>query len=230
MHNLDRVLSQQEAFGETEYLGNEFEAYADEYSDELEFESDGDFEFEAEGEFEFEFDENELAAELLTVSSDEELEQFFGKLFKKVARGARNFAKSSVGKAIGGALKQAAKSALPSVGAALGSFIPIPGVGTAIGGMAGKALAKALELETAGMSGEDSEFEVAKGIVRMAASAAKTATRAPANANPKAVANHAIKNALQVARAAGVRPGSAGRRPATGRWVRRGRNIIILGA
>lgn len=224
MHNLDRVLSQQEVFGETEYLGNEFEAYADEYSDEFEFESAD----------EFEMDEAELAAELLTVSSEAELEQFFGKIFKTVAKGVSTLAKSPVGKIVGGALKQAAKSALPSVGAALGSMIPIPGVGTALGGMAGRALAKALELETAGMSAEDSEFEMAKGIVRLATSTAQNVARAPAGSNPAAVANSAIKNAVQQlggASSSRVVAGAVGaHRPAQGRWIRRGRNIIILGA
>ena len=222
MHNLDRVLSQQEVFGDNEYLGNEFEAFADEYSDE----------FETDGESDGEFDEAELAAELLTVSSEAELDQFFGKLFKTVSKGVSTLAKSPVGKIVGGALKQAAKSALPSVGAALGSMIPIPGVGTALGGMAGKALASALEMETAGLSAEDSEFEMAKGIVRMAANAAQTAARAPAGSNPTAVANTAIRGAIRsvatqgggAARAAG---GTA--RATQGRWIRRGRQIILLG-
>lgn len=218
MHNFDRVLSQQEAFTQNEYLGNEFEAFADEYSEE--FEAD------------FEMDETELAAELLTVSNEAELDQFFGKLFKTVARGASAFAKSPVGKIVGGALKQAAKSALPSVGAALGSMIPIPGVGTALGGMAGKALARALEMETAGMSAEDSEFEMAKGIVRLATNAAQTATQSPAGANPSAVASQAIKSAMQSMGGGINTSATTGMRRSAqqGRWVRRGRTIIIMGA
>ena len=52
-----------------------------------------------------------------------------------------------IAKPLGGVLKAVAKKALPFVGGALGSFIPIPGVGTAIGGALGSAVSKALELE-----------------------------------------------------------------------------------
>lgn len=216
MHNLDRVLTQQETFAEAEYSGNEFEAFDQEYG--------GGYAQEYQGEY----NEAELAAELLTVSSEAELDQFFGKIFKTVSK----IANSPVGRIVGGALKQAAKSALPSVGAALGSMIPIPGVGTALGGMAGKALANALEMETAGLSMEDREFEVAQGVVRMAANAARAASSAPPSANPAAVASSAIKSAigsLQPPVASHAGPGALGRRAQQGRWIRRGNSIVILG-
>lgn len=209
MHNLDRVLGPQTMFNEADY---ETSPFGSEVGDE----------YEADGES---VDEATLAAELLSVGSEAELEQFFGKLFKTVARGVTNFAKSGVGKAIGGALKQVAKTALPTVGAALGSAIPIPGVGTAIGSMAGKALASALEFETGGA--EDREFEVAQNVVRVAANATQHALQAPPGANPNAVAAQAVKAALRDVQ--GNRPqGSAAQRD-SGRWVRRGNTIVLIG-
>ena len=68
--------------------------------------------------------EEELAMELLSVSSEEELDQFLGKLVSRVAKGARALVKSPIGKALGGVLKKVAKTALPMVGSAIGSHAP----------------------------------------------------------------------------------------------------------
>lgn len=231
MHNLDRVLSNQEMFETGEF--ENFETGQHEYAHETFNEYQGES-----GQFPGQMSEMELAAELLSVSSEAELEQFFGKLIGKAFKGVKAFANSSVGKTLGGALRQVAKTALPSVGAALGSMIPIPGVGTAIGSMAGNALASALEMESGGVSSEDREFEVAQQVVRLATQAAQSAAQAPANANPNAVASQAVKSALQAIqpRAASVsapgRPGSAAV-PAglrSGRWFRRGNAIVLVGA
>lgn len=81
-----------------------------------------------------EAEEIELAAELLSISSEEELDQFLGKLFKGAWKGIKKVGKfvGKVAKPLGRVLKGVAKAALPVVGGALGSFIPIPGVGTAV--------------------------------------------------------------------------------------------------
>lgn len=115
-------------------------------------------------------EELELAMELLEVASEEELDQFLGKVFKSVWKGVRKIAKP-----LGGALKAVAKTALPFVGGALGSMIPIPGVGTALGSALGRAASNALELEFgSALSGED-ELEVARRFVRVAGQAARLA-------------------------------------------------------
>lgn len=232
MHNLDRVLTQQETYNEAAYgnVANEFEAnFNAEYTGET---AGNTHEYNEFNEYSGEFNEAEWAAELLTIGNEAELEQFFGKLFRTVAKGVSSIARSPVGRIIGGALKQVAKTALPSVGAALGSLIPIPGVGTALGGMAGKALANALEMEAAGMSMEDREFEAAQGLVRFAADAARAAASAPPGANPNAVASQAFKTAINSissnAAAAQQRVGQHRRAP-SGRWVRRGNSIVIVG-
>ena len=65
----------------------------------------------------------ELAQELLEITNEAELEEFLGKLVRRVARGASAFMRSGVGKAVGGVLRNVAKTALPMVGSALGSFV-----------------------------------------------------------------------------------------------------------
>jgi uncharacterized protein (DUF697 family) len=197
--------------------------------------------------------EMELAAELLGVTNETELEQFLGGLFKKVG----GFMKSGVGKALGGVLKGIAKKALPIVGGALGSFIA-PGVGTAIGSSLGSMAGKAFGLELEGLSGEDREFEVARRYVRLATTAAQKAALAPANMSPYVAARKAVILAARrhapgllttlVGRPATVAgpgftmagdqpygyapcPGGyvAGQESAGGRWVRRGNAIILYG-
>src|ERR1700740_2081024 len=62
---------------------------------EYNFEQDGATELQSESPF-GEIEETELAEELLTVQSEEELDQFLGKLVKKAWRGVKKFAKSGV--------------------------------------------------------------------------------------------------------------------------------------
>lgn len=133
--------------------------------------------------------ETELAMELLSVASEAELEQFLGKMFKGVWKGIKKVAKP-----LGGVLKGIAKKALPFVGGALGSFIPIPGVGTALGSALGGALSKALEMEMAEMPGIDRELETARRFVRIAGRAAQVA--GDGDGSPQAV-RKAVLEALR---------------------------------
>jgi len=204
-----------------------------------------------------ESEEVELAMELLSVSNEAEWEQFLGKLFKGIGRGLKkvgSFVGSKVLKPLGGALKGLAKKALPLVGGALGSFIPIPGVGTAIGSALGSAVSKALEMEFGEMEAEEAEFEIARRFVRVAASAAQQASAAAPGTPPEA----AVRQALLAAARAHVpsfaaneaelmseaeyegegeygaefeSQGEAGiSRALSGRWQRRGRHIVLFGA
>lgn len=172
--------------------------------------------------------EVELAMELLAVSSEAELDQFLGKVFKKVWRGVKKVARP-----LGRVLKSVAKKALPFVGGALGSLIPIPGVGTAVGSALGGALGKALELETAGMNVEDREFEMARRFVRVAANAAQQAAMAPGHMESEVVARDAVLSAIRSnvpAAELEALVGEAGAGVSSGRWVRRGSKILVLGA
>jgi hypothetical protein len=235
MHDIDRTQAEMtwEAgpFGANSYEGEGYETYET-------YEGEGENEWLGEGETLLsEADEMALAAELLDVSNEGELDQFLGGIFKKVGRTLGKVVKSPIGKALGGMIKPLVGKALPMLGGALGSFIPIPGVGTALGTAAGTAAGRMFGLETEGMSAEDEDFEVARRVVRLAADAAKNAANMPptAAASPQAAAQKALMTAAQthapglLSNAAGGSAKANGRRPQTGRWIRRGRNIVLLG-
>jgi hypothetical protein len=179
----------------------------------------------------------ELAGEMLEITTEAELDRFLGDLISKAGQAVGTFVRSPVGQAVGGWLKGAAKSALPLAGGALGGFVGGPlgaKIGSGLASMAGNALG--LEAE---MSQEDREFEGAKSFVKMAADAVKSAVAAAPGANPVEVAKAAVKAAVNKhapgllggAAVPGLIAGAAG--PArkfgrTGRWVRQGRNVIIV--
>lgn len=185
-------------------------------------------------------EEMALAMELLSVSSEAELDQFLGNMFKKVWGGIKKVG-SFVGKAVkpfAGALKALAKKALPFVGSALGSFIPVPGVGTAIGGALGSALGKALELEFSGLEQEDQEFEMARRFVRIAHSAANQLADANPSLPVASVLHQVLGNAtrqhmpqLRLANtgrgAASIASTGFGFNTGSGAWRREGGNIVL---
>ncbi len=201
------------------------------------------FEFEEEAESPFsEAEEMELAMELLEISSEAELDYFLGNLFKKAWKGIKKVAKP-----LGGVLKGIAKKALPIVGGALGSFIPIPGVGTMVGRALGTAASNLFEMELEGLSEEEQELEVARRFVRFAGAAAKKAGAFPPTVSPYAAARRGVAAAARrfapglYRRGPHTRPFRAYPTPRTyipgpgvaaptngGRWIRRGPRIVIL--
>ncbi|MBI5544893.1 MAG: hypothetical protein HY901_13465 [Deltaproteobacteria bacterium] len=202
-------------------------------------ESSETFEFTAEGEWNEVLQEaelQELAAELLEISSDQELDRFLGGLIKKVGGAIGKVAVSPLGKQVGGMLKGLAKKYLPVAGAALGNLIA-PGVGGAIGGRLASMAGSAFGLETEGLSLEDRDYEVAKQFVRLAADATRTALSSPNAVDPAAVAQAAVSRAVQryapgLAMAAPFNSATATATPigaSSGRWVRRGRRIVLYG-
>lgn len=209
MHNIDRT-----------QLESGYEA----------FESDFEFGFETDTESPFnEADEMELAADLLGVTTEAELDQFLGGLIKKAAGAVGRFIKSPTGKALGGILKGAAKQALPILGKAAGGFLGGP-AGAALGGQLAGMASKTFGLELEGLSQEDQEFEVARQFVKFAGSAAKNAALA-SPATPPATAATTAATAAAQRFAPGLVGGAAaaiggGR---SGRWIRRGRKIILYG-
>lgn len=213
-------------------------------SSEFEFESDSPYrESEYEDTFEYppdaaleqpfdEAQEMELAAELLEVADDAELGQFLGSLMRRAAQAAGALLKSPTGRALGGILKGAAKKALPQLGRAIGGYFggsPGSDIGARLASQAGHLFG--LELE--GLSPEDQEFELARRYVRFAGNAAQRAA-AMRSASPVDAARHAA-----VAAARHHAPGLIARAtphssyqgaPTQGRWLRRGRTIILVGA
>ena len=175
--------------------------------------------------------EIELASELLEVSSEQELEQFLGKLIGTVGDTIGRFVRSDTGQALGGILKGAAKQALPIVGRAVGQWVS-PQRGGKWDARAGRAAGDLLGLELEGLSQEDREFETARQFVRFAASASRGALLAPRSVAPRMAATAAVDRAAR-SYAPGLLsrlPGRSGRLwPRQGRWVRRGRAIVLYG-
>src|SRR6059058_3045319 len=91
--------------------------------------------------------ELELASELLEVSSEGELEQFLGNVFRTVGSAVGRFARSDAGKALREMLKDAARRALPTTGAGTA-----PGAGAATGGPLAQQAGALLGLELEGLS------------------------------------------------------------------------------
>lgn len=243
MHDLDRTLGNTHM--ESGFAGPQLEAadafeyedeFADEYAQEGEFDGEEEFEGEFDGEEEFAFEDEvlheeeveELAAELLSVSNEYELQKTLGNVISRVGRAAGRFVRSPVGQQLGGVLRTAAKTALPIAGQAIGNAIA-PGAGGAIGAQLASAAGSMFGLELEGLSHEDAEFEVAKQFVRMAADAARTATEAPANMQPREIAERAVDAAARKF-APGLTQELVGGGGASGRWVRKGNTLVIYGA
>lgn len=190
--------------------------------DELEMFETGEGDVAGELEFEDELmgDEavDELAAELLEVQSEEELEEFLGALIS----GATRLIRSPVGRALVQGAKKVARQALPTVGGALGD---------AVGGSTGRSIGRRLgQLAASRFELEAEELESARRVIQTVQSAAKVAGRMRGG-SPQAVAKRALSKAMTMHRGASVGRRSS-RRPASGqggRWVRRGRSIIVMG-
>jgi hypothetical protein len=189
-----------------------------------------------------ETDEMALAAELLAVSNEEELEQFLGKLIRSASRTVGRAVRSPVGRAIGGMLKGVARRALPMVGGALGNLV-VPGLGGMVGSQLASRAGAMFGLEFEGLSAEDQQFEIARRIVRLGGGAIQQAAMAPPGRSPQAVARAAMLAASRryapgLAYGAGRTQlnGSNGAYPGVrrrqGRWYRsrNGRNIVLVGA
>jgi len=195
-----------------------------------------EYDFEAEGGSGGVFNEAEqmeLAAELLEVRDEAELEQFLGDLIKKAGNAIGKVVRSPVGQAIGGVLKTAAKTALPVAGTALGAFLGGP-LGAQIGGGLASMAGDALGLELEGLSNEDREYEAAKQFVNFAGETVKNAL-AQAGVNPAAAVAAAVQQAAQTHAPGllGVMQGPArSGRPeggVSGTWHRRGNTIVVRG-
>jgi hypothetical protein len=220
-----------EMYGET-YGGGQGEVYGEVYGEMTSGEAEGVFN---------EVDEMELAAELLEITNEAELDRFLGKLIRRAGSLAGAALRSPLGRQLGGMLKGVARQALPVAGAALGNLI-VPGIGGSIGGTLASSAGTMFGLELEGLSQEDQEFEVARQFVRLAGAATQNAAQMPSNMPPAAAAQNAVAaaardyapglmrggNVNMNARNTGMGEQMGLRR--SGRWVRRGRNIILFGA
>lgn len=212
----------------------EFESGEGEFEGEFEGEEEGEFQYAASGANQGEslFSEAEevaLAAELLSVSNEAEFEQFLGNLWGGIQRAGGAIGKAA--KPFAGVLRTVAKTALPFVGGALGSMVPIPGVGTALGTALGSALSQALEAEFGEMELEDREFEAARSFVRIAGTTAQQlAQQDPGRAD---VSGAAAAAAMAAAARQHLPQFQHLRQPlqrTSGRWTRHGNTLIVSGA
>ena len=133
---------------------------------------------EAEGVF-GETEEMELAADMLSLGSEMELEQAVGKLMHGAARAVGGSITPDVGAALGNAIKAAAQQAAP------------------INGTQAAASGELFGIEPEGLSGEDQEFEVMRRFVRWAGAAAGRAARAPRGINPRAIVRSSLLSAAR---------------------------------
>jgi hypothetical protein len=197
-----------------------------------------------------EITETELAAELLEITNEQELDHFLGDLFKKATGMIGKVLNLPGGASLGGILKSLAKKALPIAGGALGGFFGGP-AGAAIGSKLSSAAGGLLGLEAEGMSPEDRDFAAARNFVRLSAEAAQQLANTPPQVPPQtaaqtAVANAAAKHApgLLTAAPSGTggfspapgslpqHPGGCGcgsQRRRKGNWFRRGHHIVLVG-
>jgi hypothetical protein len=229
MHDIGQI--------QTEYDSPEFEALDFEVAEESGGESPDSPDSTEAAPFSEE-EEMALAAELLEVQDEAQLEEFLGKLVRRAVRTVRNFAATPVGKRLVGVLRGAAKRALPILGTAAGGMLGGP-AGAALGGKLAAGAGQIFGLELEGLSPEDQEYEVARRYVRFAGAAARTTAAGGTNAPPAA----AIAGATAAARrhAPGyLRGGGPGARPQVGQgrtcrcrsprgqWFRRGRYIVVV--
>jgi hypothetical protein len=237
MHDIDRTIMEYSP----ELQTYEQEQYEQEQYEQEQFEY-GETEWGAETGVFSEAEEMELAAELLEVTSEGELDRFLGGLIMKSGQAVGLagqtvglFVNSAAGRYLGRLLKGAAKKALPMVAGVIGGDF---GLGSAqMSSQVSFTAAQIFGLELEGLSQEDQEYEAAKGFVRFAGEAAKNAASAPPTGNPQAVAQSAVMEAAEQL-APGLVNGApastdtsvpGGGRAGSGRWIRRDNKIVLLG-
>ena len=237
MHDVDRIRLE----AGDGYSGEAHSPFGD-----SEFEADQDvFEYEDPsgesgengwGEFEFmgergalldDAEEMEAAADLLSASDDAELEQFLGKLFKKVSRKVRTAIRSPLGRQLIGTFKGLARKALPMAAGAAGMALGGP-LGAQLAGRAVPFASQIFGLELESLSPEDQEFEAARRFVRLASDTFANAARARAGRPEQVVRSALVESARRHAPGL-LRGGSGGGGTRSGRWVRRGNKIILFG-
>jgi hypothetical protein len=181
-----------------------------------------------------EADELELAASLLEVTGEGQLDRFLGDLVQRAGQAVGRIASSPVGGALTAMLKTAAKRTLPVVGRAVGQRLGGT-TGASIGAQVADAAARYFGLELEGLSPEDQEFEAARRFIRFAGEAAKNAVAPPTGMPPEAALARAARRYAPglLKQLPDPRPADPGARrtpAAGGRWVRRGQNIVVNGS
>ena len=169
-----------------------------------------------------EADEVNLAAELLSVGSEQEFDRYMNELFITANRGQFQPGSQELFGALGGLLKNLLKKAVP-IGA------------TVLGGPVGGLAAQAFGLETEGLSPEDEQFEIARSYVRLAGAASQEAAQIPPGSPAEPAAQQALVMAAQRHAPGMMYDGQPAQAPypkgmpKRGTWTRRGNSIMLHG-
>jgi hypothetical protein len=165
-----------------------------------------------------EADVAELASRLLEVSNEAEFDRLLGGMISHAAEQVGGKLSAPLGQTLGGLLKGLAKQALPPTGTVLG------------GGALPQAHKLGMELE--GLGEVEAEFECAKQFVRLAGETVRNAVESEPLGIPAHVAEAAVTTAAKVYAPTlpitPAPPAASQRSRRTGRWVRRGDQIIAL--
>lgn len=180
-----------------------------------------------------------LAAELMELNSEQELDNFLGDVISGAANAVGKFISSPTGQALGSGLKDVAKQLLPVAGQAAGDYFG-GSAGGQIGGALGTAAAGLFEIQN-----EEAEWGAANTFVKLAGDAVKNATETPGG-DPQAVARNAIIEAAKI-HAPGLVSSLTGGPPGaghcgcqqngerhhhhhhSGQWYRHGGRIVLIG-
>jgi hypothetical protein len=119
----------------------------------------------------------ELAAELLDVTNQAELEGFLRRVVAATARGVGGRLPAGTGRSLVALLGRTAERTLPTLATLLGDPLP-PAAG---GQPTAETAARVYGLELEGMSAEDGDYELARQFLRFAQSATARAATLPAS-------------------------------------------------
>lgn len=189
------------------------------YNPELEFLNEGNVDRSSEYELEF-------GTDLLEISNERELGNFFADVVMKVSGKGSQILRSPLGRKLVDTLKYAARPVLPiRSNATSGPAINALGV-TTVNDLELKA-AKIFGLELEGLSPEDKEFEVAQQFIRFAMDTIKRATESEIPGDPQRTVENALAQAARQ-HAPGLLAHGTQDLPSNGRWVRKGSHIIVI--
>jgi hypothetical protein len=165
-----------------------------------------------------ETEELELASELLEVNGEDERGRFVSRLIARFSGGESD--RRTPARLLMRRLARAARRVLPAAGR-------LGGTGPGAGPRARAGRVFGVELE--GLSPEDQELELARRFVRFVQEAVQQAERAGHRTTPGPAARAGFRRAAQT-----LAPGLLRRRlprilsEHDGRWVQRGRHIIVI--
>jgi hypothetical protein len=134
----------------------------------------------------------ELAAELLDVINESELEGFLGRLVAETTRKAGGRIPAGTGRVLVAVLSKTAERTLPTLTGALGDGTE---PAAAAGLSAAETAARVYGMELEGMSAEDRDYEIARQFVRFAQAATARVAIAPAPAPVVSVVDAAVAGA-----------------------------------